>query len=734
MVGRRRRAPSNSTVATIDDSTMQYYKEDSVLKTASSKSHSDDWPCFLLTDATIYHKDGTLANLLHVDLEGPLIVRGQLQIEKDQERFLVNRQMRNRTPRIQVQSTQSFSVGLKDDRLPMPVLWASGGAGWFEIVPSDSYRTICDTMFQGISLHYAILDEYEAALEELHKKKKNKNKTLDDVKLPLDEVLFKYVITVGDGITLPEAHQRVEEQAIFLLSHFPQGTEFHNWLVNQFPDIARALAAKESKKSKETVASKSSPLIAIPYPALETSSSLEVTDSKKRGRPPLRNSASRSLRNSETVGSEKVESSGEEQVQELKPTKAKQTPLRKTRSGSIHTPDAMIIDTPDGNLNAATNNEKEQSVRRLPVGKPAPQANAQEINHLNQGTHSEASSSVTTVLEALEDSRNDMLELINEGKQKKHPDNVNPKTWFNKLYLQLSIKDPKALSEVCEYYAKDLTQLLGPEWHESELYKWLKENTNTMPRFEFTSEEDIKKLVRRRKKAKTSTTAMREEQQIPAVTQDLAVRTGGKQTPLSGRTGGKVAGLRPSTGSKKRLRHQANLGDDEMDTDEDGIFKKTSKRSRHFEEDEEHDEEADDTDSSLSDDEDEGNTDSPLTRIAIRAEKLPSSLPKGPNQTWTCEEPDCGYVVRAADEEEGKILIGQHFEGHERDAQEEAEQEGPNRDNLMDLALQESQKGHLPINHLLEKIRNMGHKAQNREAVRLNGELVPQPIKRGLPV
>ena len=45
----------------------------------------------------------------------------------------------------------------------------------------------------------------------------------------------QYAVTVGDGITLPEARQRTKDQAIFLLSHFPKDTEFHNWLTQEFP-------------------------------------------------------------------------------------------------------------------------------------------------------------------------------------------------------------------------------------------------------------------------------------------------------------------------------------------------------------------------------------------------------------------------------------------------------------------------------------------------------------------
>ncbi|KAI2470856.1 hypothetical protein F4781DRAFT_160032 [Annulohypoxylon bovei var. microspora] len=707
MAGRRRRAPSNSTVATIDEAAIQYYQEETVLKPASSRAHPDDWPCFLLVDATIYHRNGTLANLLHVDLEGPLIVRGRVEIEKDQERFLVNRHIKGDSPRIQIQNTLSFSIGLKEDGLPMPVLWASGGAGWYEIVPSEAYTNICDIMFQGISLHYAILVEYEATLQELHKKKKNSHKTLCDVKLPLDDVLFKYALTVGDGITLSEAHQRTKDQAIFLLSHFPKDTEFHNWLTHQFPTIVKRLAKKESNDSKNARKAELSSLVAVPYPPLEKSSSVEATDNKKKGRPLLRNSASRSLRHSVTTGSDVPDLSSDEQIQ-ANLTKVKHKSPRKIRSESSRSVDMMAVDVPDDqhhSLNAADSSGK-------PTSREA------------SGTHLDTSSSFKLVFEALQDIRQEMLELLDEGKQKKHPDDMSPKSWCTKLYLELSIRNPKALPEICEYFARDLVRFLAPEWHKSQFYEWVKDNIDTMPNFEFIAEEDIPKIARRKKKGKPS----REETQSTPGSKELPARTAGKQPPQRGRPGGKVAGLRPSTGSKKRLRQETSFEDDEMDIDEDGVLRKTSKRSRYFDDDEQ-DDDVDDTSSSISDDEGVDNADSPLTRIVIRAEKLPSTTPKGPNQTWTCEEPDCSYIVRAADEEDGQALINHHYEAHEKDAQAEAEQ---SRASLMDLAVQESQKGHIPINHLLEKIRNMGEKAQKRGEVQLNGQVVPQPIKRGL--
>jgi hypothetical protein len=85
MAGRRRlRAASTSTVATVDEDAVKYQKENQVLRPAPPGDRPDDWPCFLLTDATVYDKNGEMANLLHVDLEGPFMVRGLLTIEQDQ--------------------------------------------------------------------------------------------------------------------------------------------------------------------------------------------------------------------------------------------------------------------------------------------------------------------------------------------------------------------------------------------------------------------------------------------------------------------------------------------------------------------------------------------------------------------------------------------------------------------------------------------------------------------------
>ncbi|KAJ8108721.1 hypothetical protein ONZ43_g6339 [Nemania bipapillata] len=136
-----------------------------------------------------------------------------------------------------------------------------------------------------------------------------------------------------------------------------------------------------------------------------------------------------------------------------------------------------------------------------------------------------------------------------------------------------------------------------------------------------------------------------------------------------------------------------------MDIDEDGLLKKKIKKSHYFTEDD--DDEDEDDNGSIDEDEVDSNESKPdaeknnipMTQLVIRAEKLPSTQPKGPNQTWICEEPDCGYIVRAAHEEGGRKLISDHYEEHEKAAQDVAQEMALNRVNL---AVQEA-RGHMPI-------------------------------------
>lgn len=329
-------------------------------------------------------------------------------------------------------------------------------------------------------------------------------------------------------------------------------------------------------------------------------------------------------------------------------------------------------------------------------------------------TGSSENCGLPVLVDTLNEIRESILELIQQGKSKKHPDQMMPNTIHMKVYLACKIKHRYGGTEVCEYFARDLVNLLGPEWRRSEFYNWVKANVHTRPKFEYSSEAECLRLTRRNSrqpKATTEDAAAAGQQsshsgKLPPL--PLSSEPAGKQPPKRrGRPSGKAAGLRPSLGGKKRPRTDED-DDDEMDIDGYGMAtKKTTKKSRYFSgnglddddeaassagEEEDEDEEQDDDD-----DENEASVNKssePITRLVIRAEKLPSMAPKGPNQTWTCSEPECGYVVRAADEEAGQNLISAHYEEHEKEARDEAEEAALKRANL---AVKEA--GHMPIKY-----------------------------------
>jgi hypothetical protein len=87
-MGGRRRRISNSTVGTVDDRFVRWAKESNVVKPTLPTLASDDWPCWVLTDAVVYDKSGNLANVLDVDLRGPFKVKGFLEVDdKDQQEY-----------------------------------------------------------------------------------------------------------------------------------------------------------------------------------------------------------------------------------------------------------------------------------------------------------------------------------------------------------------------------------------------------------------------------------------------------------------------------------------------------------------------------------------------------------------------------------------------------------------------------------------------------------------------
>ncbi|KAI1352161.1 hypothetical protein F5Y01DRAFT_280830 [Xylaria sp. FL0043] len=691
----------------------RHYKETSVLKPVDPSVHPDDWPCFLLSDATVHLRDGNLVNQLEVDMYGPFIVRGRLELEKDNERCLVNRNMKAKTLWIQIEASQSFSVGAKDDSLSAPVVWASGSAGWFEIVPAPCYQRICDEMFQAVRLHYSLLDQYEEALEKLQRSKKKKKATIADVSIELEELLFQYALRAGDGLTLPEAYKLLKQHCVFLLSHFPKDTAFYKYLANEYPHTHQALVNKGPKHPRR-VADIEIPctLEADDYSHREESSSIEIADGKKRGKGRPRNSVPRITRTSETPNStshvelpKKNHEAHNSRAARMKRRSPVDVPLKNS--------DVMMVDPPGNSLTPTRTSLDHREV-------------SGDASKVDMDTTNDATSSAHVLADALEDVRRSMIQLIEHGKQKKQLHQISAKGWQTKVYFECNIKHYSSVGEIFHYHARDLVQRLGPEWHDTQIYQWVKDKASKSPTLTLISDTEVNQIVKRVKK---STRAAQTEKAMNENEQPVVKDYAGKQTPRN-RPSGKAAGLRPSTGSKKRLRHEIDYEDD-MDLDEDGLLMKKAKKSHYFTEDDEDDHNSIDEDGEDSSSESKSHTEKDAItapQFIIRAEKLPSTLPLGPNQTWTCEEPDCGYVVRAANEDSGQKLISAHYEEHEKAAQDEAHEMALNRVNL---AVQEA-RGHMPINHLLEKIRNLGESSKRRDEVHLNGQAVPEPIKRAL--
>lgn len=73
-------------------------------------------------------------------------------------------------------------------------------------------------------------------------------------------------------------------------------------------------------------------------------------------------------------------------------------------------------------------------------------------------------------------------------------------------------------------------------------------------------------------------------------------------------------------------------------------------------------------------------------KILIRAEKIPSTVPQGPDDAWTCDQDGCNYIVRGGDDDECQARIREHFHDHEQEIER------------VSLAVTES-RGHLPIKY-----------------------------------
>ncbi|ROW05975.1 hypothetical protein VPNG_08462 [Cytospora leucostoma] len=601
--GRPRRY-SNSTVASVDLAHISYLQETSVLK-PTKITNSDHWPCIVLKEAVVYRKskDGQLiiANVCNVDLEGPFVIRGQLDIELEQMDL----------------RTYSIGYGLEgqDESPKWPVAWASGEAGWYEINPAPEYEAMYETVCEGITFYYTIFDAYHKEHNRLPKSKKHKA-----YQMPIEKLLFKYAVAVGDGVMLSEAQERCEKHAPFLLGHFEKepdidwgSTSFKRWMTASQRDLVRQL--EEAKKKPPP-----------PPPA----------HSLKSEEPPNDSLIDLPLRTSpETDRGRRSRSRASKASEEkdVPPAPHTKTPIL---------PPAL------------------PPVRPTPAAaSPLPQVGA-----ITSATNQDAVQFLKDVLEEI---------LAEAGGD---PSKATESRVHSQMNLKCSIKAYRAAKEITHFYATPLVASLPSKWYESPFFKWLKSARDQPWKPEILTKDEVPGQCKRR--IKMGKVMQRTRQS--SISDILPPRAGKSWPPPSALTP-RTGGLRPGPAAKR----PAVFDDEETD---DERARKAAKTKHELEEAEEEEEEDDDDE-----EEEEGDHElapdlsTETVRVVVRSEKIPTMSPSGPNGTWKCEEPGCGYIVRSAEEDEGKDLIAKHFLEHST------------RTDKLDLALQEGTRGHMPIKY-----------------------------------
>jgi len=145
--------------------------------------HDSEWPTYVLEDAVIYRSDKkTLANPLFVHLEGPLIVRGRVEVDSDNQQNFIRAYPK--PTYIEISQSEKYSIGFGPC-----TLWVAGLGGWFEIVPAPKYEAMYSQIREAITLYYQILGVYEQYEEKRKKRAKQKQKALPQPSL--EEVFFK---------------------------------------------------------------------------------------------------------------------------------------------------------------------------------------------------------------------------------------------------------------------------------------------------------------------------------------------------------------------------------------------------------------------------------------------------------------------------------------------------------------------------------------------------------------
>ncbi|KAL7948998.1 hypothetical protein V8C42DRAFT_312936, partial [Trichoderma barbatum] len=637
MSGRKRRA-STSSVETVDGDKIRWLQETSVVRSQPKDISKDDYPCFELRDATVYDRKGeALENALNVVVRGPYIVRGHLIIDDPSQKTHLIMRVKVSTP-IEIRHCIAYSIGEDNAR---PVVWVLGRGGWYEINPSDAYRPIFNKMCEATTMYYSLVDIYTSG-------KFSKTPAAHSTSLleALREDFLQYAMKVGDGATFNEVVQRCAEHAIFFVCQFGQEsldlinwkqTPFHKWFTAEHADVVHKTEVALKNPRKPT-----SPSREAPSPAPSNRSSNRITRSAS----------------TEVVDADEIQISKRPkpspQTEAASPGAATQIPAMPTQSADA----AMSAVADDGSPFA----------------------------------------SILAALEALYKQR----EGTKSGITKMNALNFIYFDYKIPYFKDGSVKGAHRIpaQEILHYNAAALLQALDKErFQRHELYSFLEQlsaqpfSPRAMKPSDFPFRLVQRKAMPRQSKKPVPAAAAADPESSShengAASPTDPPRHIGKTLKRPGRRPIKTTGLRTVTASKKRT--YAEIGDEsEPDSETSGL-----KRSHYFS-DRDDEEEGDTSMRDLAEGNRAINT-GPMVQprsdnvepiqIVIRTEKIPSAVPRGPDDTWACDEDGCTYVVRGGDAQGCQSRIQKHFEEHDE------------QNRRLNLAVTESSRGHMPIKY-----------------------------------
>ncbi|KAK0636216.1 hypothetical protein B0T17DRAFT_482119 [Bombardia bombarda] len=635
---------------------IRWTRELSLLKPKAADQPDDNWPVFVLTDAVIYRADGTtLANPLHTHLDGPMIIRGRLELDEDTTKLLARTV--TKSPYIEIIGSDRYSIGF----LPV-TLWISGSAGWYEVVPAANYQPMYSQIREAITLYYGVMELYE----EYQKKKKKKSKK---GKVPsVEDALFRYAVIAGDGVVLHEAVERCHKWAKFMISHFPKensiewdDTPFAKWIYEKNPAV------------KKQIADVAAGLALPPAPPVQDATLVQ----------PSNRSARASKRNSDH----------DEDVE-----------MKYSLSSQSRSPEPRTLDKGKGKATLPVSNTPVAlPTRYLRSEQPSPKPPS--VFQGSSPTPEDPDSPIDRFLSVLHDIAAEAAAPDDMKKRPMMPSELTTSNVQSRVHFKCKVRVYGTAGSIIAYYAKDLLPRLGPEWHNGPFIRWLTSmaaqpytapegmDINTFP-------DQLRRRARNKRDVKSGvpppTNSMKHMSRQTTNKEDSDADVPGKyQTDVRRRSSGKAAILRLAPIAKKRPAS-------EMDTESGGVG--GSRRGRKSlktvpassDDDENMDDVEDISDAAIQ----EGNNEDvhifngqhvpipkDMVRIVVHAEKIPSMSPAGPNGTWMCDQEGCGFIVRSADDPSGQETIQQHFRDHEAHAEK------------VNLALKEGARGHMPIKY-----------------------------------